>query len=146
MRGDCTGPEGYRIFLPRQLSTPRNGNVVKSTILRRYTRALRKGGHLLIDQPNRERILRNFIPERVDGTIVTHSTWHADTQRLVCRRTIGGVDDPKNTSSTRLYTPGQIKGLFTRVGMVVEELYGSSKGGQFISRSSRRMIVVGRKP
>lgn len=26
MRGDCTGPEGYRIFLPRQLSTPRNGN------------------------------------------------------------------------------------------------------------------------
>jgi len=34
MRGDCTGPEGYRIFLPRQLSTPRNGNVVKSTILK----------------------------------------------------------------------------------------------------------------
>jgi len=36
MVGDVTGPEGYRIFLPRQLSTPtKNGKVIKSTILSR---------------------------------------------------------------------------------------------------------------
>jgi multidrug resistance protein, MATE family len=37
--GDLTGPEGYRIFLPRQLSTPtKNGKIVKPTILRKQYR------------------------------------------------------------------------------------------------------------
>ena len=47
MVGDVTGPEGYRIFLPRQLSTPtKNGKVIKSTIHKETNQT-----NLIIDPP-----------------------------------------------------------------------------------------------
>ena len=115
-----------------------------SQLIGNYARALRKGGRLLIDQVNRERILRNFISKRQDGNMVTRSYWKRDEHRLVSNRIIDGHKDPKNMSSMRLYTPGQMRDLFKKAGLIVEENFGSSDGEQF-SRLSRRMIIVGRK-
>ncbi len=114
-------------------------------LIRRYVRALCNGGRLLIEQTNRERILRTFIPAREDGPIVTRNYWNRDTQRVEGHRIIDGVEDPRNRSSVRLYTPAQIRRLFEQAGLLIEDIYGYPGAGKF-DRSSRRMIAVGRKP
>ena len=116
-----------------------------AALIRRYFRALRTGGRLLIEQTNRERVLRTFIPAREDGPIVTRNYWDRATQRVIGHRTINGVDDPKNTSSVRLYTPAQMRRLLEQAGLIFEDIYDYPDAGTF-SRSSRRMVVVGRKP
>ena len=113
-------------------------------VLEGYFRALRSGGRLLIDQLNRERILRKFVAERQDGAILTRNIWEERTQRLEARRIIDGTENPKNRSSIRLYTLGQMSDLFKRVGFAVEAVYGSIEGEAYC-RSSRQMLVVGRK-
>jgi len=120
--------------------------VEDAEVIRSYTRALRNGGRLLIEQVNRERILRHFIAEREEDWLVMRNDWQRDRQRLVTRRIIGGVDDPRNRSSMRLYTPGQMRDLFNQSGLLVEDIFGFGEGGEQFSRSSRRMVVVGRKP
>ena len=113
-------------------------------LVRRYAAALRKGGRLLIEQVNRESILRNFIAERVDGSIITRGYWDWNAQRLINRRIVNGVDDPRNMSSMRLYTPGHMRGLFQQAGLIVENIVDFPDGDRF-SRSSRRMVTIGRK-
>ena len=109
-----------------------------------YARALRRGGRLLIDQPNRERILRNFMSERAYDTVLLRTRWDADRQRVITRWIIRGVEDSRNTSSIRLYTPSEFRRMFEVAGLSVEAYYGSRDGGPF-DRSSHRTIVVGRK-
>jgi SAM-dependent methyltransferase len=114
-------------------------------LVRRYAAALRQGGRLLIEQFNRERILRHFIAERVDDGIVTRNRWDRRTQRSIQRRIIGGVEDTRSISSVRWYTPKQMKDLFVQAGLLVEGILGFPDGSQF-GRSSGRMVTIGRKP
>jgi SAM-dependent methyltransferase len=114
-------------------------------VLTGCARALRNGGRLLIDQPNREYILRHFVAERRDGDLVTHNRWEEKTQRIVSRRIVQGREIAGNRSSMRLYSLGQMCHLFRQVGLVIEDVYGSISGEAF-RRSSRRMIAVARKP
>ncbi|MEE8374347.1 MAG: class I SAM-dependent methyltransferase [Dehalococcoidia bacterium] len=114
-------------------------------VLGRYAKALRPGGRIVIDQPNRERVLRNFVAEMHPSERMTHRTrWDEKAQRVITERILDGKNDPRNASSMRLYTPGQIGRLFERVSLDVEGLRGSLFGDTY-RRSSRRMIVVGRK-
>jgi len=113
-------------------------------LLRRYARALRPGGRLLVDQVNREYILRHFIPEQRRGEVIVRNYWDKDAQRIISRRIVDGRNDPKNMSSMRLYTFRETKELFKRAGLVVEAFYGSFHGEKF-RRSSPHMIAVGRK-
>ena len=110
-----------------------------------WTCALRPGGRLLIEQVNRERILRNFRPKGVVGPIVTYCRWDSRAQRLINRRIVEGVGDPANSSSMRLYTPRQMEYLLTNAGLRFEGVYGFPEGGPF-TRSSRRMVAIARKP
>ena len=114
-------------------------------LMRRYARALKRGSRLLIDQPNREHILRNFERVHVEGNIVMRGHWDQGVQRLVVRRVVNGTQDPRNTSSMRLYTPRQMRMLYEQAGLVLEDLYGSEARDGY-TRSSPRMISVGRKP
>ena len=114
-------------------------------LLQRYARALRRGGRLLIDQPNREHILRNFERVQVEGRVVMRGRWDQKAQRLIVRRVIDGTQDPRNTSSMRLYTPRQMQALYEQAGLVLEDRYGSEEGDRY-TRSSPHMISVGRKP
>ena len=113
-------------------------------LIRRYARALRHGGRLLIDQANREYILRHYVPERRRGEVIIRNYWDRDKQRIISRRIVNGRNDPKNMSSMRVYTFRETKELFKQAGLVVEAFYGSFRGEQF-RRSSPRLIAVGRK-
>lgn len=46
--------------------------------------------------------------------------------------------------SMRLYTFTQMKKLFEKAGLTVEAVYGS-KSGEAYGRSTKRLIMVGRK-
>ena len=76
-----------------------------AALVRRFARALRPGGRLLIDLLNRERILRNFQAEAVRNGVLFRSTWDARDQRLYARRVIKGIHKSASESSQRLYTP-----------------------------------------
>jgi cyclopropane fatty-acyl-phospholipid synthase-like methyltransferase len=113
-------------------------------LLRRYARALRPGGRVLVDQVYREYILRHFAPEKPRGDVLVRNYWDKDTQRIISRRIVNGRNDPKNMSSMRLYTRRETEQFFEQAGLVVDAFYGSFSGEQF-RRSSPRMITVGRK-
>jgi len=110
-------------------------------VLRRYARALRRGGRLLIDQVNREHVLRHFVRERKEGDVVVHTQWDARRQRILSVRT---SLEGEEFTSVRLYTPAQLRVLFESVGLEVEAAFGRHTGEKH-RRSSRRMILVGRK-
>jgi hypothetical protein len=113
-------------------------------LITRYSEALRPGGRLVIDQWNRERILRCFEPEKIIGSTILRSRWDARTQRNHVRRIIDGQDDPRNRSSQRWYTSAQLRELLAQAGLQVEAQYGSVHGEPY-SRSSKQMITIARK-
>jgi len=113
-------------------------------LVRRYARALRPGGRLLIDEPNRESVLRHFLPRMGDDSNYNVDHWDGRTQRCISKWYINGKLDPKNVSSMRFYTPAQMRALFERAGLRVEAAFGGP-GGDSYRRSSRRLIMVGVK-
>ncbi|MBT3373997.1 MAG: methyltransferase domain-containing protein [Lentisphaerae bacterium] len=120
-------------------------NTENLDVTRRYAKALRPGGRLLIDQPNRETLLRHFVARRAIRGCVTENRWDGETQRVESDRIVQRNGKTEhNRTSMRLYTPGQMRSLFERVGLDVEAMYGSHDG-ELYTRSSRRLIVVGRK-
>ena len=114
-------------------------------IVRRLARALKAGGKLLVDQPNRERILRNFRHHGQRHDTRTTTKWRPDTERVetVWTRRREGRRQLRR-SSIRLYTPGQLRRLFERAGLEVIALYGTWLGGEY-RRGARRLIIVGRR-
>ncbi|MBN1916956.1 MAG: methyltransferase domain-containing protein [Verrucomicrobia bacterium] len=125
-------------------------------VLRRFARAVRPGGRVLIDTRSREFTLRRFIAreaipvttaggKRV-GSFSRRHRWNPRLQRIesvwALRRGRREIVSPMHM---RLYTPAQCRKLFERVGLAFEGIYGSWTGEAF-SRTSRRLIVVGRKP
>ena len=111
---------------------------------------VRPGGRVLIDQVNRERILRDFM-SRGESTygpvrVVTRNRWDARLERVDGRWTFTR-DGAKLTrrSSIRLYTPKQMTALMRRAGLRVERFFDGATGEPF-DRGSRRMTTVGRKP
>ncbi|MFH1220974.1 MAG: class I SAM-dependent methyltransferase [Candidatus Eisenbacteria bacterium] len=109
-----------------------------------YARALRPGGRLLIEQPNREHILRDFRHEVTTEKRVSRNRWNRSRERVESRYFVRGVHRAQDRSSMRLYTPGQMCVLFEHAGLRVEWVYGDLHGSRY-SRSGQKMIVVGRK-
>ncbi len=120
------------------------GDDENADLIRRFAKALRPGGRLLIDLPNRARILRRFKSEVVSERGVARNRWNRRCQRLESSHSAYGRHRPGDTSSIRLYTPAQTQTLFTRAGLRIETMYGDWRGSPY-SRSSERLIVVGRK-
>jgi SAM-dependent methyltransferase len=110
-----------------------------------YVRALRPGGRLLIDLPNREHILRHFRREVVADSVVYRSSWDTRNQRMTTRRIVAGVEDRRNTSSMRLFTPAQTRALFECQGLIVKQMHRSLVFDPF-GKSVPRMVTMGRKP
>ena len=112
---------------------------------RRLARAVRPGGRVLVDQPNREYVLRHFVKERRHGPLTVLNRWNARRQRIESRWTLRRRGS-KHTypMAIRLYTPVQMRRLFKQVGLKVEAAYGSPDGKKF-RRTSHRLILVGRK-
>ena len=113
-------------------------------VVRRFSRALRPGGRLLIEQLNRERILRNFRPEEVRDGARFLSRWDRRGERLVAQRVVEGIAEEESWSSQRLYTPSQMHSLPASAGLDLEAVHGSREGEPY-RRGSSRMIFVARK-
>lgn len=114
-------------------------------VLRRYARALRPNGRIVIDQVNRERLLRNFAAVMHPSERVTAlNRWDKRAQRVITEDILDGRKDPRNMSSMRLHTPRQMRLLFESAGLDLVEMHGSLSGNA-LARSSRRIYFVGRK-
>jgi hypothetical protein len=138
------------------------GDADNVDVMARYAAALRRGGRLLVDQPNREAMLRHFVASckvggrrggstwsvragRSELEFKARNRWNADTERVESDWIVDRDGTKQhNRMSIRLYTPGQMVRLLDRVGLSVEAIYGS-RAGEPYTRMSRRLIVVGRK-
>ncbi len=117
---------------------------VNAEVARRFARALRTGGRLLIEQVNRERILRNFLPVTTKHGVLIRSSWDNDLERLLAERVIDGIGAVESRSSQRLYTLSQMRKLLASAGLDVEIVHGSLYCEPY-HRGSRQMIVIARK-
>lgn len=114
-------------------------------VLNRYAAALRRGGRLLVDQPNREAMLRNFMPKHSASGWTIKNRWNAREERMESDWIIERDGKRQhNRMSIRLYTAAQMRRLFERAGLTVEALYGGRDGEPY-TRKSKRLIVVGTK-
>jgi len=118
------------------------GDEQNADLIKRFARALRPGGRLLVDLCNREWILRHFLPEVTTEVRVSRNRWNARRKRIESKYFIDGVHEPKDRSSMRLYTPSEITRMFERGGLRVDTLYGDWQGSPY-TRSGRRLIAVG---
>lgn len=109
-------------------------------LIRRYVRSLKPGGRLVIDQVNREAILRNFRSRLQIGNVVVENTWKNNRVCGVWTRREGGRSS-RSESSIRLYTPGQMRRLAHKAGLKVLGVYGDWQGGEY-RRNSRRMVLL----
>jgi SAM-dependent methyltransferase len=118
--------------------------------LRGFASIVVPGGRVLIDQVNRERILRQFMERSVTeerGLRVTvRNRWDPDRERIESSWTFerGGVRQ-RARSSMRLYTPSQMKALMASAGLDLERICDGKTGLPF-TRGSRRMTTIGRRP
>jgi SAM-dependent methyltransferase len=110
-----------------------------------YVRALRPGGRLLIEQPDRERILRHFQRVMQTGSITLRNHWDARNQRVITRRFEPGVEGRRNFSSMRSYTPAQMRALFELQGLTVEQVQRCREFGVH-GKPVPRIVTVGVKP
>jgi SAM-dependent methyltransferase len=109
-----------------------------------YIRALRPGGRLLLEQPDREHILRHFERVMRRGSYTFRNRWDARNQRVESRRYESGVEDRRNSSSMRLYTPAQMRGLFELGGLIVARVQKSVIFDAW-GNPVPRMVTVGRR-
>lgn len=119
-------------------------------VLENITRALRPGGWLGFDIPNRDVTLKVLSPavvlEKNRDLMINRNSfdmvsgrWH--NQRIVIRNGIRR-DKP---FSIRLYNPTEIRELVQKAGMDVSHLYGDWNG-QPLTAESRGMVVLAQKP
>lgn len=119
-------------------------------LLARLGDLLVPGGRLAVDNANRERILRQFMPkisqESHGVRVVCRNVWDPAGERIEGRWTFASEDRrERKRSSMRLYTCSQMRRLMEGAGLVVEDVYGGADGSAY-SRGSRRMIMIGRRP
>jgi len=114
-------------------------------VLRRFARALKPGGCVLIDQLNRENILRHFRSTMRAGDVTLSTKWRRRTERVETTWTMTRHGRMACCRSTiRLHTPGQLRRLFSNAGLEIEAMYGNLDGSEY-SRGSRRIYIVGLK-
>jgi SAM-dependent methyltransferase len=118
-------------------------------VLKNVARALKPGGSLVFDIPNRDVILNGFLPyivtEKDQNLMIDRNTFDSATGRLYNRRIIirGGVRKDK-PFFVRIYNQTEISDVLDRAGLGVYQMYGGWDGQQ-ISTDSRRMVVIARK-
>lgn len=113
-------------------------------VVRRYARSLRRGGRLVIDQPNREYLLRHFQTRGRNGDVEQRVRWNAAQERFETR--FHNRQSGESWGMTiRSYTPGQFARLYRQAGLEVEGFYGDLAGLPY-RRGARRIYVVCRKP
>jgi SAM-dependent methyltransferase len=118
-------------------------------VVANMARALKPGGYLMFDIPNRDVILKDLPPAEViekDGDLlINRFSFDVLTGRFHNRRIVirDGIRKDK-PFSIRLYNATEICHLLNRAGLIEHKLLG--KDDQPLSANSRRMVVIARKP
>lgn len=118
-------------------------------VLENVSRALTKGGLFLLDLPNRDLFVRNFLPyvveEKGNDLMIDVNRLDIGEGRLYDRRMVfrDGIMKEK-PFFMRLYAPTEIRDLLATVGMMVLRFLGyyDSRPSQV---NSRRMIAISEK-
>ena len=119
-------------------------------VLANIARALRPGGLLGFDAPNRDVTLKTLGPCHVDekegNLMINRMSFDMLTGRMHNRRIVirDGVRKEK-PFSVRLYNASEIQDLLSRAGLQVHGMYGDWDG-QPLSADKNRIVVVARKP
>lgn len=111
-------------------------------VLLHFANALRPGGWLLIEAPNREGILGNLVRRQEAETGKQSSVlWDEVTERLITHLTVTGPDGEREVKSgVRMYSQTQYRLLMQLGGLRLEQGYGD--GLTPFEETSRRMIMV----
>jgi SAM-dependent methyltransferase len=121
-------------------------------VLREVRKALRPGGRLLLDLPNRE-VFLNLIAdgrrtwyEHEGHLVLDEHTWDLDRGRLRLSRTIVAPDGTRRQTGhdLREYTHPEIVDLLTRAGLQWQRTFADLDMTE-LNPDSRRMLVVARK-
>lgn len=113
--------------------------------LRGMAAALRPGGRLVIEQPNRQYVLRCYQPTGRIGDWMLRSHWNRRRQRMECTWILTHAGHEESyPMSMRWYTLGQFRHLFRRAGLTLDAAYGDYHGSPYRA-SSPRLIVAGER-
>jgi SAM-dependent methyltransferase len=118
-------------------------------VMENMARALKPGGMLGLDIPNRDVIVRDLpashVIEKGDSLIINRLSFDMLTGRFHNRRIVirDGVRKDK-PHSIRLYTATEIREMLKRVGLEDCKILGNN--GQSLSSTSSGMSVIARKP
>ena len=121
-------------------------------VLHQVSKALKPGGHLLMDMINREWVVSNYIPDESheddEGIVyLEHREIDLATSRSHVTFTIVLPDGTRRSSAghhVRLYTLTETIRMLEQAGLALEHVYGGFEGEPY-SLATRRMIVVARK-
>ena len=117
------------------------------TVLRETTGVLNRGGRLVLDYFNSERLL---------ASLVEHEEREIGRQRVIIERRLSEdarfvikemhlMDDGRHfMERVRLFSPDELEALVTETGLVMEHSFGDYDGSP-LARSSPRAIIFAKK-
>lgn len=123
---------------------------VNLQVLVNIRNALKPGGLLIYDTPNRDAFLKDMRPyyvvEKEGNLMIDRISFDSLQGRIYNKRIVfrDGVRKDK-PNFTRLYNPNELILLLTQAGLVLHHIYGGWDAKKY-SSDSQRMIVIARKP
>jgi len=122
-------------------------------VLKGMARALKAGGRVVLDLPNRRHVEANLVPESTrtaDGRIIVERRQLREKNGPRVEKYISIRDAKQNEvqreffESVRLYSRDEMERLLKTAGMKTYRYYGDFDGSEF-DDSSTRMLLFGRR-
>ncbi len=119
------------------------------SILKKFYRALKRRGKLIIDIENRDYILKYFVRDtfskKDDLFIIERRKFHPLTSVVSTRRYIIGKDIYREyLRNIRIYSATEMINLYKRIGLSKVQLFGSYELKKF-TIDAKRIIISGEK-
>jgi len=119
-------------------------------VMKNICQALKPGGRLLFDTPNRDVFLKDrlscIVTEKEGNLMIDRISFDSMTGYWINRRILirDGIRKDK-PFKIRLYNPNEATDLLEEAGLQLDRIY-SGWDGEPVSPETRRMIIIGRKP
>ena len=119
-----------------------------AAVLAEVARVLVPGGRVLLDFPNRDRVVEGLVPESVEErggrTVRSRRRMSADGRRVLktVRIECDGRLETEYTESVRLYSPREVEVALAGAGLSVAGRFGGLDGAPFGPESDRLVVVA----